>query len=377
MKHISIFTVDECNDYIKEHDIIYYVAFRNIDFNQLESNYYSKDYKDCLFLGCTLPQRFVTEKLTECLIFPSINVPYNVFIPSLYTPQMLYKGYMLNNIASFHETFDQKVYKHYIQLGKETTAIQETLARRLHDHSISDALNEFLSHYQPHKLIAIMGGHSIERSHKSYIEIARISKCLTEKGYLMLSGGGPGAMEATHLGAWMADRSDKELQQACTILAEASKYDDMYWLDKAFEVMSLFPQAEYESIGIPTWFYGHEPATPFATRIAKYFENSIREEGLLAIAKGGIIFTPGNAGTIQEIFQDANQNHYVTFGIASPMIFYNSDYWTNNRPIYPLLKQLSTEGKYNNLILSLCDTKEQIIESLEHYLSTISELNRA
>ena len=41
--------------------------------------------------------------------------------------------------------------------------------------------------------------------------------------------------------------------------------------------------------------------------------------GLLAIAKHGVIYAPGSAGTIQEIFQDAAQNHYSSFGPPSPM----------------------------------------------------------
>ena len=87
------------------------------------------------------------------------------------------------------------------------------------------------------------------------------------------------------------------------------------------QVRERFPQDRYESVGIPTWLYGHEPATPLATRITKYFDNSIREDGILTLAKGGIIYTPGSAGTLQEIFQDAVQNHYLSFGYASPMVF--------------------------------------------------------
>ena len=44
-----------------------------------------------------------------------------------------------------------------------------------------------------------MGGHSILRSDAMYLQVVRLSKMLTEEGYLMLSGGGPGAMEATHV----------------------------------------------------------------------------------------------------------------------------------------------------------------------------------
>ena len=122
-----------------------------------------------------------------------------------------------------------------------------------------------------------------------------------------------------------------------------------------------YPQLKaYRSVGIPTWFYGHEPATPFATHIAKYFENSIREDGLLALAKGGVIYTPGSAGTMQEIFQDGAQNHYETFGFASPMVFLGEEYWTQTMPVYPMLRVLSDAGRYRNLLLSLTDDERQV-----------------
>ena len=123
------------------------------------------------------------------------------------------------------------------------------------------------------------------------------------------------------------------------------------------------PSSQYASLGIPTWLYGHEPATPFATHIAKYFENAIREDSILTIAKGGIIYSPGSAGTMQEIFQDAVQNHYLSFGYASPMIFLGTDYWTKEMPVYPLLQQLMQNGRYKNLILSIGDEIEEIVES--------------
>lgn len=364
MKHLEIRTIEQVKSLFHTTDNIQYVAFQHIDFNDVSTSKFDKSYSNCLFLGCILSQEFICKKLRDCTIFPSIDVPYTIFIPHLYTPHDLYAGYKIGSPDSFSHTFDQQVYSHYIAKGKETSDIKETLARRIHDHSISDALHDFLVSYEPTKLVAIMGGHNIARTDIGFLEIAKMSKTLTEQSYLMLSGGGPGAMEATHFGAWMAGRTESELLHAYEMLSEAPHYDHLLWLEKAFMVMERYPQYTYESIGIPTWFYGHEPPTPFATRIAKYFENSIREDGLLAIAKGGIIFTPGNAGTIQEIFQDANQNHYLTFGLASPMIFYNADYWTHSRPIYPLLTQLFEEGKYKNLILSVCNNQQEVLEQL-------------
>ena len=75
-----------------------------------------------------------------------------------------------------------------------------------------------------------------------------------------------------------------------------------------------------ESLAIPTWVTAGEPISLFASHIAKYFSNSIREDGLLAVATAGIVFAPGGAGTMQEIFQDGAQNAYRLFG-RSPMAF--------------------------------------------------------
>ena len=67
---------------------------------------------------------------------------------------------------------------------------------------------------------------------------------------------------------------------------------------------------------------------------------------------------------MQEIFQDAVQNHYLSFGISSPMIFMGKEAWTEQMPIYPLLKELQNCNKYKNLLLALSDDIDEIIEKL-------------
>ena len=129
--------------------------------------------------------------------------------------------------------------------------------------------------------------------------------------------------------------------------------------------MKKYPRDEqYHSLGIPTWFYGHEPATPLATEIAKFFDNSVRENYIISVPKGGIIYTPGSAGTFQEIFQDAAQNHYETLGYSSPMVFLGQQYYTEETPIYPLLVDLQERGKYRNLILKITDSTDDVIRFL-------------
>ena len=77
---------------------------------------------------------------------------------------------------------------------------------------------------------------------------------------------------------------------------------------------------------------------------------------------GGLIFAPGSAGTMQEIFQDAAQNHYKTCGICSPMIFLGTEHYAGKVPVYPFLEDLSARGIYKNLKLALTDSAEEIIE---------------
>ena len=96
------------------------------------------------------------------------------------------------------------------------------------------------------------------------------------------------------------------------------------------------------SLGIPTWHYGHEPPNAFSSVVAKYFRNAIREDVLLEVSRGGMVFLPGAAGTVQEIFQAACTNYYAAEGEVIPMVFVGEDYWTRTLPAWPLVDVLAT-----------------------------------
>ncbi len=368
MKYKEIESQKELKKVLKDAGgIINKVAFQDIDLLNCEESVLKYYFSNCIFLGCKMNDEIKEHIEKENFIFPKLDVPYNIYPNSLYNQASLYGAYEIGNPETYELTFDKLVYNHFIETGKEAGSIKETLARRLHDHSITDALYDFLEQYNEKKVVAIMGGHSLARNTEDYKKVAKLSKQLTESGYLMTSGGGPGAMEATHVGAWFAGRTMEELEEAFKVLDQAPTYKDTLWMDTAMQVIDTYPKGEYESLGIPTWLYGHEPPTPFATKIAKYFANSVREDGLLTIAKGGIIFSPGSAGTIQEIFQEVTQNHYLSFGYASPMIFMNIEFWTNEIPIYTYLQELTKYGNLKNLILSISDSIEEIKAELDKF----------
>ena len=303
------------------------------------------------------------------------TVPFSVVKEELYSAKELYSGYDPDDEETFKTCYDSLVYKHFIDNGKVASDVQESLARTLHDFGINKAMDRFFQKYDSRKCIGIMGGHAKSRTDETYRKIVFLSKKLTELGFVMISGGGPGAMEATHLGAWMAGRRKKDVEDALKMLAIAPTFRDQGWLSTAFKVMEKYPQKKYVSLGIPTWLYGHEPSTPFATHIAKFFENSKREDIILTVAYGGIIYTPGSAGTIQEVFQDAVQNHYLSFGFSSPMIFLGEQFWTVEMPVYHLMKYLVKTGKYQNLNMTVTDKDEDIINVLVKFRDTLSGMH--
>lgn len=65
-----------------------------------------------------------------------------------------------------------------------------------------------------------MGGHSTPRNSFFYNETARAAKLAAQKGYFVVTGGGPGIMEAANLGAYMANYSEEQLMDAIEMLAD-------------------------------------------------------------------------------------------------------------------------------------------------------------
>ncbi|HMB90152.1 MAG TPA: hypothetical protein VKP65_04850 [Rhodothermales bacterium] len=332
---------------------------------------------DSFFLGCRMTPRLQQHiRLSGGTIFPVFEeLPFNPYRSSLYTPEELMMGYINGRPESMIETVDGQIYSHYAQFRDAATPapIMMALAERIHDHAIDDALTDLLYPVdEPAKqVVGIMGGHSMARDAEAFLSVARIAWQLARGGYYIATGGGPGAMEAGNLGAYMAAFDEDELITAVQMLADQPHYTDTHYFERAYAVRDAYPDG-WDSLAIPTWFYGHEPSNLFSTQIAKYFANSLREDGLLAIATYGVIYAPGSAGTIQEIFMDAAQNHYVTFQLVSPMVFFGTDYWTQQKPVYPLLKTLAKGHRYNDL-LTMSDEVDEVVRFIEAHEPVLPE----
>lgn len=368
----EIETLNELEEHLRGGGSLAGCVLQRLDLRGHTSALTAAALANTLFLGCQLePGAANHAHSTGALFFPDLpDLPYSMYRGFLYNVPELYDGYQKDVAGSYQGAFDCRVYRHFSE-SRKIKDILEALAQRIHDHAVTNALEDFLTAGQ-HKVASIMGGHALSRIDPMYRTVVELGHELTRAGFCVATGGGPGAMEAGHLGAYLSSRPAADIDAALAVLARAPAMLPIdAWLDAAFEVRARFPlapedEARCASVALPTWLYGHEPPNVFATHIAKYFDNSVREEGVLAIGMYGVVFAPGSAGTIQEIFQDAAQNHYTTYGVASPMVFLGKKYWTEDKPVYPLLEKLAAGRDYARWLF-ISDDVGAIVEHLKAY----------
>ncbi|MGK5737549.1 LOG family protein [Micromonospora sp. URMC 103] len=320
-----------------------------------------------LFVGCRFASREVGADLVRRganVVPPFSGLPYPTQPAHLYTPDDLAAGFAEVGFAGMYDT---RVYAHFRAHGGALPDVREALGQRLHDHGVDNALADatraWLAAYGPQSVVGIMGGHAVPRGSVPYRMAAVLGWELARADRLVVTGGGPGVMEAANLGAYLAGRPAEELTAAIDLLATAPDFTDHdRYTAAALRVRERYapppvPQQRGADLGwaragglaIPTWLYGHEPANLFAGRIAKYFSNAIREDTILRLARGGIVFAPGRAGTVQEVFQAATKTFYGTDGASGAYVFLDRAFWTTELPVESLLRPLLAASPFGDL----------------------------
>ncbi|MGW0390164.1 LOG family protein [Streptomyces sp. NPDC003042] len=331
-------------------------GFRIQSVNLLERTFalLSADTSAAVFLGCAMePDASAKVRADGALVFPPVpDLPFNPYRGLLYTPEELFTGLS----EGYEATPDALAYA-WLQETEADGDIFSSLLRAVHDDAISDALDEHLAGVP---VVGVMGGHAMVRGGTEYQGAAELGRSLSRAGLTVATGGGPGAMEAANLGAYLAPAPDEALPEALELLAKVPSFTPSIsdWARAAFSVRERWPGGG-DSVGIPTWFYGHEPPNAFAGQIAKYFANATREDGLLARCTAGVVFLPGAAGTVQEIFDNATPNYYALRGEPTPMVLVGRAHWTEHLPAWPLLQALAGARAMESRI-ALVDSVDEV-----------------
>jgi predicted Rossmann-fold nucleotide-binding protein len=285
-----------------------------------------------LFLGCRFaPGDAERAEARGAIVVPDLPAaPLDLHREHLYRPADLYDA------PTYAESTDARAYA----WSQTAHGRDDSMAKALHDQAIDEALGEWV---RGRRLVGVMGGHALARGTPGYRDAARLGLALG-RDHVVATGGGPGAMEAANLGGYVAGLASPEtaLADALDVLALVPSFRPSVdaWVRAAFAVLDAHPGGA-DSLGIPTWFYGHEPPNALATSIAKYVRNAQREAILLEVCHAGIVFLPGAGGTVQEVFQDACENYYADESSVAPMVLVGRSYWTHDLPVWPLLETLA------------------------------------
>ncbi|GAA2172175.1 LOG family protein [Agrococcus versicolor] len=314
------------------------------------------DPQGAVLLGCDLSPELEARLVAGgALVFRDVpETPFNAYRSTLYSPDEL-----LDVPPEHHErSLDARVYAWSRQRSRD---VAHTLASAMHDHAIDDALTEWV---RGRRIVGVMGGHRVQRDDPAYLDAARLGRALAIAGRTVATGGGPGAMEAANLGGRAAGVDEGVLAAAVRIVATVPTYAGAMagWLRTGLEARALLTSPS-DTLGVPTWHYGHEPPNLFQTAAAKYFQNSVREDLLLRVATAGIVVLPGEGGTVQEIFQDACEVSYADEASWTPIVLVGRAYWTERYPAWQLLEAVM-RGRPGAQGIVLVDSVDEAVERL-------------
>ena len=328
---------------------------QDVDLTGREEALEGLDPRGALFLGCTLSEEVAGRlRAGGALLFPSVpDVPFDPWRARLYTPAELYDGLA----HGYDHTPDARIYA-WSRRSPKRHDLRRMLAKSLHDGSIDDALGEYTAR---RRIVGVMGGHALTRQESAYADAARLGRDLAASGVTVATGGGPGAMEAANLGARLGDHETTVLDGVLDTIKAVPTFlpDVTKWARVALEAVEGLTDSG-RSLGIPTWHYGHEPPNAFSSVVAKYFRNAIREDVLLQVSHAGMVFLPGSAGTVQEIFQAACTGYYAAEAEVVPLVFVGTDYWTSTLPAWPLVDVLAAGRPLGDRVRLVGTTEEAL-----------------
>ena len=192
---------------------------------------------------------------------------------------------------------------------------------------ISEVVEGFETMGRIQKGVSIFGSARTPRDAADYAATERIANLLSKAGYSVITGGGPGLMEAANKGAYDAGGT---------------------------------------SVGLHIHLPHEQKANQYVTTVSDYRYFFIRKLMFVKYAMAYVVM-PGGTGTLDELFEAfvLVQTHKIK---PFPIILYDSSYW--NGLLDWLKAQMVTRGYINAEELDLFvvkDTPESVVEYISSH----------
>lgn len=187
---------------------------------------------------------------------------------------------------------------------------------------MSEFVDGFESLWHIDKAVTVFGSARIQPEHELYREATEITRGLGELGYSIITGGGPGIMEAASKGGF---------------------------------------ESPSESIGVNIELPHEQHANPYLDRVVDFRYFFVRKVMFVKFSSG-FVMMPGGFGTLDELFEVLTliQTRKIE---PVPVVFYGRKFWE------PLLEWMRTQMLGNRLIspedmslFQVCDRPEEVIE---------------
>lgn len=178
--------------------------------------------------------------------------------------------------------------------------------------------------------ISVFGSARTNPEDKYYKEAIRLSELITENGYGIITGGGPGIMEAANLGAYEKDGKSIGLQIELPFETSANKY-----IDKLVSCRYFFTRKVF---------------------FLKYSQ--------------AFVAFPGGYGTLDELFETMTlvQTGHMR---PVPIVLVGKDYWKGM--IKWIKKTMLEDGKVSKEDLNLFKLVDTAEDAISYILSKLDE----
>lgn len=178
-------------------------------------------------------------------------------------------------------------------------------------------------------LITVFGSARTKPNHEEYLEAEKMGRLLVENGYGVLTGGGPGIMEATNKGAHLAGGT---------------------------------------SVGLNIKLPMEQSANPYLTAEVDFRYFFIRKVNFLKYTLGVIVF-PGGFGTLDELMETLTliQTNKIN---RIPVVVVGKKFWT------PLINWFETTMVEENKINASDMKFFKLVDTSEEAMSHILEVHR-